>query len=420
MAILRALDAVASHPEWRRVCIAPDSAWATGACLGETRNAHRTLVRKARDRLAKASEGRTILWGWVKGHSKHTGNDRADALADEGRERRERETKGPEEKTEPARGSAERGRKTRAGRSRRGTRAGEFSAQVDEEGLKAALRSAQWTKKAATVRERAVRTEAGLQLRAEYWRTHAYGRRNARGTSVQFMERPLRQLLFGKHYVEADVVASHPTMAATAMRWAGVQSRAWESLATDPGAYRGQAVEEYRRMGITVRDDDVKQAITVLLNGGSTSKWARETIGREIVADSITALRAGIRAFREKASEAYPDVRDAVEADGRSRTREERKTAVVYAVMTGLEDRVLEAMEEAAAGMGWECAALMGDGLLVRPRNREWPDEWGAVCRAWQGTVLSRTGVHVRLKFKTLEGESADPRSSHTRRPPGA
>ena len=93
---------------------------------------------------------------------------------------------------------------------------------------------------------------------------------------------------------------------------------------------------------------------------------------------------------------------------------------MVHAVMTSLEDRVLTAMEEAAATANWECATLMGDGILTKPRDGEWPTEWGAMCRRWEGTVLARTGVRVRIQCKTLEGANADPRTPHAQRPQGA
>ena len=235
-----------------------------------------------------------------------------------------------------------------------------------------------------------------------------------------FSKNGLRQLLFGNRYVEADITAAHPTMAATAMRWAGVESRAWQELAEDPGGYRSRTVAEYRRIGVTVQESDVKRAGVILLNGGSTTKWARMTIGREIVTDALSALRSGVRTFRERATGAYPDISAAVEEHGKAKTRDEMKTAVVHAVMTGLEDRVLASMETAAARTGWDCAALMGDGMLVKPADGRWPTEWETLCRAWEGTVLSHTGVRVRLKFKTLDGRNADPGAPRVQRPLGA
>ena len=254
----------------------------------------------------------------------------------------------------------------------------------------------------------AERTARGLELRAEYWRTSEFSRRNARGRSAQFMERPLRQSLFGRYYVEADVEAAHPTMAATAMRWAGLEATGWSELAADAQEYRRRIVEEYRRLGCAVTTSEVKRGITILLNGGSIVRWATEAAGRPVVAESLTALRAEILRFRNIAQRAFPKVSAVIQEDGRQRTAEQVRSSVVHAVMTGLEDRVLHAMEMVAGAQGWECAALLGDGMMVRPAAGVWPESWQLVSDSWQRAVFESTGIRVKIAFKSLDGQRAD------------
>ena len=45
------------------------------------------LISRAKDMLGEAKKRHVINWEWVKGHSGDTWNERADKLADEGRER---------------------------------------------------------------------------------------------------------------------------------------------------------------------------------------------------------------------------------------------------------------------------------------------------------------------------------------------
>ena len=222
------------------------------------------------------------------------------------------------------------------------------------------------------------------------------------------MERPLRQLLFGRHYVEADVEASHPTMAAIAMKWAGMEAAGWSELAADAQEYRRKVVEEYRRSGCAVTTSEVKRGITILLNGGSIVRWATEAAGRPFVTESLATLRAEILRFRGLAQGAFPEVSAVIQEDGRQRTVEQVRSSVVHAVMTGLEDRVLHAMEMVAGAQGWECAALLGDGMMVRPAAGEWPESWATVTDSWQRAVFESTGIGVKIAFKSLDGKRAD------------
>ena len=138
------------------------------------------------------------------------------------------------------------------------------------------------------------------------------------------------------------------------------------------------------------------------------AKWSTTTVGRPLISESLRALGAEVKQFRKIAQRAFPEVSAAVERDGRQRSREQLKSSVVHAVMTGLEDRVLSAMEAAAAEQGWECAALLGDGMMVRPFHGEWPGEWRTTAEAWERSVLEKTGIRVRIAFKTLDGDKAD------------
>ncbi len=289
------------------------------------------LVRKMRERMATAREGRTLLWGWVKGHSGHEWNERADQLAEEGRAGRasRRAPQAQDRNAQQGKKSGEAEPRKRVGRSRGGIQAGAYAAVIDEANLATAVRSAQWGKKAAAVRDAAERTARGLELRAEYWRTSEFSRRNARGRSAQFMERPLRQSLFGRYYVEADVEAAHPTMAATAMRWAGLEATGWSELAADAQEYRRRIVEEYRRLGCAVTTSEVKKGITILLNGGSIVRWATEAAGRPVVAESLTVLRAEIVRFRNVAQRAFPEVSAVIQDDGRQSTAEQVRSSVM-------------------------------------------------------------------------------------------
>ena len=74
--------------------------------------------------------------------------------------------------------------------------------------------------------------------------------------------------------------------------------------------------------------------------------------------------------------------------------------------MTSLEDEVLEAMREDLARFGVQADALTGDGLLARPTH-ESASPLSTVLRALEASVLSKTGVAVKLGGKTLLGEPA-------------
>ena len=74
--------------------------------------------------------------------------------------------------------------------------------------------------------------------------------------------------------------------------------------------------------------------------------------------------------------------------------------------MAWLEDEVLEAMREDLARFGVQSDALTGDGLLARPTH-ESASPLSTVLRALEASVLSKTGVVVKLGGKTLLGEPA-------------
>ena len=68
-----------------------DSTYAAMMVRGEWKpKANKKLIEGGKS-LLKTMEGRgtKVWWEWVKGHSNHVWNDRADALADEGREEME-------------------------------------------------------------------------------------------------------------------------------------------------------------------------------------------------------------------------------------------------------------------------------------------------------------------------------------------
>ena len=57
---------------------------------------------------------------------------------------------------------------------------------------------------------------------------------------------------------------------------------------------------------------------------------------------------------------------------------------------------------------GWECAALLGDGMMVRPAAGVWPESWQLVSDSWQRAVFESTGIRVKIAFKSLDGQRAD------------
>ncbi len=83
-AVVHAMLWVASEEgqEGGPITVIPDSWWAIRAAKGLLPRHHTRAARQA----AELAERTSVLFGWVKGHSKHKWNNRADDLANEGRE----------------------------------------------------------------------------------------------------------------------------------------------------------------------------------------------------------------------------------------------------------------------------------------------------------------------------------------------
>ena len=99
----------------------------------------------------------------------------------------------------------------------------------------------------------------------------------------------------------------------------------------------------------------------------------------------------------------FPEIWNHV--DGK-RSDWKRRSSTIFFAMTSLEDEVLEAMREDLTRFGVQADALTGDGLLARPTH-ESASPLSTVLRALEASVLSKTGVAVKLGGKTLRGESA-------------
>ena len=80
-AVIHASKWLSSRPLGERTVIIPDSWWAIRAAKGSSPRFHRTAAHKA----ANLAEQYFVEFGWVKGHSQHIGNNKADELANTGR-----------------------------------------------------------------------------------------------------------------------------------------------------------------------------------------------------------------------------------------------------------------------------------------------------------------------------------------------
>jgi len=81
-AVIDALGWLSDRPTGERRVIVADSLWAIGVARGGRAKFHRNAARRAQASATSVA----VEFGWVEGHTEHTWNERADTLANGGRE----------------------------------------------------------------------------------------------------------------------------------------------------------------------------------------------------------------------------------------------------------------------------------------------------------------------------------------------
>ena len=132
-------------------------------------------------------------------------------------------------------------------------------------------------------------------------------------------------------------------------------------------------------------------------------KWVTSKWGIPHAPPVLARFSRDLATLRANAHIWFPEIWNHV--DGK-RSDWKRRSSTFFFAMTSLEDDVLEAMREDLARFGVQSDALTGDGLLARPTH-ESASSPRTVLRTLEASVLSKTGVAVKLGGKTLLGESA-------------
>ena len=144
--------------------------------------------------------------------------------------------------------------------------------------------------------------------------------------------------------------------------------------------------------------------VLAAINGANVEKWVTSKWGIPHAPPTLARFSRDLATVRANAHLWFPEIWNHV--DGK-RSDWKRRSSTIFFAMTSLEDEVLEAMREELERFGVQCDALTGDGLLARPTH-ESASPLSTVLRALEATVLSKTGVAVKLGGKTLLGEPAE------------
>ena len=149
-----------------------------------------------------------------------------------------------------------------------------------------------------------------------------------------------------------------------------------------------------------------KELVLAAINGANVEKWVTRKWGIPHAPPILARFSRDLATVRANAHIWFPEIWDHV--DGK-RSDWKRRSSTIFCAMTSLEDEVLEMMREDLARFGVQSDAFTGDGLLARPTH-ESASPLSTVLRALEASVLSKTGVAVKLGGKTLLGEPAKER----------
>ena len=141
-----------------------------------------------------------------------------------------------------------------------------------------------------------------------------------------------------------------------------------------------------------------------------SSKW-----GISHAPPILASFARELATVRANAHDGFPEIWKQVEG---KRSDWKQRSSTVFFTMASLEGEVLEAMREDLLRFGVQCDAITGDGLLAKPTH-ESASPLRTVLLALETSVLSKTGVAVKLGGKALRGEPANDwpvsRSAQTR-----
>jgi ribonuclease HI len=381
------------------VAVCPDSLWAVGATKAGRARFHRGAARRAAELAARAQ----VTWGWVKGHEDHQWNEEADRLANKGRTNGAEVAKAAEADAETETGGPAAEKRQRSGRAQRGEEVRGYRWVVREEELAEVGPAIVRKVKAGTIG----RDEQGRRvLETAYWKKSSFGRRNARGFSLQFMDKRTRMKLAGRTYVELDLAGAHPAM----LLWAAEEATAGKIAVPLLRRLVHDPEELYR----TVRDetglerDGAKKLLLAVVNGANARKGCEHAGGKWSAAGTLETFGSEMRRVRRGMTKWRPDIATEVrERGGASLSRWELEVKTTYFAMTEREDRVMSAVEEAVTQRGLDVGARTGDGLIITPRCTSTTER--SVTQLIDDIVTDVqpkvSGARVRLTMKTLDGQ---------------
>ena len=330
--------------------------------------------------------GTEVRWGWAQGHTGLKWNEAADKLANRGR------------------GGAEEGpREEKPNKRRKPTLTVEQL--VDAEAVRRATADRSLAGEASRwARSMVPKGDGTATVQTHYVRNNPFGRRNAEGVSLQFCSKALRERIAGKFYVELDVKSSHPTMLRTRLARLGKRIQFLDEWVENKESSAERiTIETNLAYGVQVTDAMVKDLVLAAINVANVEKWVSSKWGIPHAPPTLARFSRDLAAVRANAHVWFPEIWNHV--DGK-RSDWRRRSSTIFFAMTSLEDEVLEAMREDLARFGVQADALTGDGLLARPTH-ESASPLSTVLRALEASVLSKTGVAVKLGGKTLRGEPA-------------
>lgn len=379
-----------------KLIIVPDSLWAVGVAIGGRARYHRIAAWAAQE-AAKSAEAQ---FGWVKGHSEHKWNDRADELANRGRAMGTRESGGR---------SAGRSAPTKArGKGKSGVvESASYEWVVEEERL-----SSVGLATAGKIKKGTVGRDANGRRRVEtlYVRRSRFGRRNATGASLQFMSKVERAALVGQSYAELDMKSAHPTVLWWAARKYGGEGMGLKRLGQLARCSEGLVAEVRKEFAgrtklSTVEDTAIKRILLAAINGAGVERMARDKLGGWVVNGALDQFRREVAKVRAQVMTWRPDIAEEVRRRNPEEPEWKLRVKTAYFLMTEGEDAVLRVMEEVAKDCGLQGDAPTGDGVLVREGAEGGTRSVAEVISRVQEQVERRTGIPMRIGVKNVSGD---------------
>jgi hypothetical protein len=376
--------------------IVADSLWAVGVAKGGRSKYHKIAAWAVQD-VVKNEE---VEFGWIKSHSGHEWNDKADELANRGR------AMGPERARRSGPGPV--GQKKVKKSSRSGAvESARYTWVVGEEELRGTgLAMAGRIKKATVGRDQ----EGRRVVETIYVRKSRFGRRNATGASLQFMSKAERSALVGEVYAEVDMRSAHPTVlwwAAKRYGGEGMGLRRLGQLARSSESVVAEVSREYEaRLGVqSVERASVKRILLAAINGGSVERMARESLGGWVAGGVLDQFKREVELVRAKVMQGRPDIAEDVRRRNPGIPEWKLRVKATYFLMTEGEDAALRIMEDVAKECGLQGDAPTGDGLLVRRGDGGIEKSVEEVVGRMQEQIQRRIGIPMQVGIKSVGGE---------------